>query len=71
MFGVKVREASGDGWTWQRRHSGYSGQKRLNMELPDRRKQERSQRRFMDAVNEGMLRVGVTEEDTKNRVRWR
>lgn len=38
----------------------------LNMEVPGRRK-----RRFVDVVKENITRVGVTEEDTRHRVKWR
>lgn len=31
---------------------------------------EEFQRRFVDVVNKDMLRVGVTQEDTRNRMRW-
>lgn len=33
-------------------------------------KRGRPQRRFMDAIKD-MLSVGVTEEDARNRMRWR
>lgn len=41
----------------QKRNSGYMVQRILNMELPDRRKRGRPQRRFT------VQRVGVTEDD--------
>ncbi|PME06485.1 hypothetical protein A8A06_13560 [Escherichia coli] len=71
-FGDKVREAR---LRWfghvQRRDSGYIGQRMLKMELPGRRRRGRPQRRFMDVVKEDMQRVGVREEDARDRVRWR
>jgi hypothetical protein len=35
------------------------------------RKRGRPKRRFLDAIKEDMRVVGVTEEDTKDRVVWR
>lgn len=43
----------------------------LNMELPSRRKRGRRQRRFMDVVKGDIQKVDVTEEDARDRVRWR
>uniref|UniRef100_A0A3Q0SSR8 NADH dehydrogenase [ubiquinone] 1 beta subcomplex subunit 6 n=1 Tax=Amphilophus citrinellus TaxID=61819 RepID=A0A3Q0SSR8_AMPCI len=56
-----------DGSDAQRRDSGYTGERVLEMELPDRRKRGRPQRRFLDVVKEDMQRVGVTEEDASAR----
>lgn len=39
----------------------------VNMELPDKRKRGRPQRKFVN----GMEKVGVTEKDPRDRVRWR
>lgn len=41
------------------------------MEVPRRRKRYRTQKRVIDVVKEDMQRVGVTEEDALDRVRWR
>lgn len=41
------------------------------MELPDRRKRGRHQRRLIDVVKEDVQKVGVTEEDARDGVRWR
>lgn len=41
------------------------------MELPGRRRRGRLHGRFTDVVKEHMHRGGVTEEDAKNRVRWK
>lgn len=38
----------------------------VNMELLDKRKRRRPQRKFMNGV-----KVGVTEKDPRDRVRWR
>jgi hypothetical protein len=43
----------------------------LEMTLPGNRKKGRPKRRFMDAIKGDMRVVGVTEEDTKDRVMWR
>ena len=55
----------------QRRDSRYTGRRRLEMELPGRRRRGRPKRRFMDAVKEDMQVVGVRLEDTKNRSKWK
>lgn len=34
-------------------------------------KRERPQRRFKDVVNEDIQRVGITENDDRDRVRWK
>lgn len=52
----------------QRRDSGYTGQRKVNMKLSARRKRGRPQRRFMDVAKEDMQRAGVTEVDPE---RWR
>ena len=36
------------------------------MDLPGRRKRERSQRRFTDVMKDDMQRVGVTEENARD-----
>lgn len=41
----------------------------MSMELPGRRKRVRLQRNFMDVVKEDIQRVGMSEEDAKDRVR--
>lgn len=53
----------------QRRDSGYTGQRKVNMKLSARRKRGRPQRRFMDVAKEDMQRAGVTEVDPRDRVR--
>ena len=71
-FGDKVREAR---LRWfghvQRRDSEYIGRRMLSFELPGRRPRGRPKRRFIDVVKEDMKVVGVREEDTEDRVRWR
>lgn len=49
---------------------GYTGQRVLNMELPERRKRGRPQRSFMDVVKEDMQRFGGTG-GCWDRVSWR
>lgn len=41
----------------------------LKMELPGKKKRRRGQRGFMDMVKDEVL--DVTEEDARERVRWR
>lgn len=41
----------------------------VNMELPDKRKRGRPQRKFMNGVKKDMEKVGVTEKDPRDRVR--
>lgn len=53
----------------QRRDSRYVGERMLKMELLSRRKRGKRQTTFMDIVE--MKGVGVTEEDVRDRVRWR
>lgn len=53
----------------QRRDSRYVGERMLKMELLSRRKRGKRQTRFMDIVE--IKGVGVTEEDVRDRVRWR
>ena len=71
-FGDKVREAR---LRWfghvQRRDSEYIGRRMLSCELPCRRPRGRPKRRFMDVVKEDMKLVGVREEDTGDRLRWK
>ena len=55
----------------QRRNSGYICRRKLKTELPGRRQRRRPKRRFMDVVREEMQRVGVREEDAKDRKKWR
>lgn len=70
QFGDKVRKASLRYFGLvQKRDSGYTGKRMLNVELPGRRKNEKPQRRFVDVVKGGMQGVGMTEEDVEDRVR--
>lgn len=55
----------------QRRDSRYVGERMLKMELLSRRKRGKRQTRFMDIVDKEIKGVGVTEEDVRDRVRWR
>lgn len=45
--------------------------KQMNMEMPGRRKKGRPKKRLMDAVKEDMERVGVTEDNSVESIRWR
>lgn len=67
-FGGKVREAGLRCHKHvQRRDSGNTGQRVLNIELRSWRKRKR----FMNAVKEDAQRVGKTEEDAKDIVSWK
>lgn len=46
----------------QRKVSGYTGQRWMDMELPRRRKTGKAQRRFPDVMKEDMQRVGVKKK---------
>ena len=54
-----------------RRNEEYVGKRVLHMELPGTRRSGRPKRRFMDAVREDMRDLRVTEEDAKNRGKWK
>jgi hypothetical protein len=43
----------------------------LKLTLPGVRKRGRPKRRYMDNIREDMLEKGVTENDAKDRVKWR
>lgn len=43
----------------------------VGIELPGRQKRGRPQRGFTDVVKEDTQRAGVTEEDARDRMRWR
>ena len=49
----------------------YIGRRMLRMELPGKRKQGRSKRRFVDVVKYDMAAVEATEEDAVDRNNWR
>lgn len=54
----------------KRRYSGYNGQR--PMALPSRRKRGRTLKKFRTCfLKEDMQRVGVTEDDTSDWVKWR
>lgn len=42
----------------------------LTIVLPRRRKRGRLETMFIDVVKEDIQRVGVTEKDARDRVRW-
>lgn len=67
----KVREA---GLRWfghaQLRDDGNIGQRVFKMELPNRRKRGKPQRRFMEVVKEDMQSIGWTEY-AWDRVKWK
>ena len=62
-------------WRWyghvKRRDDNYVGRRVLEIELPGKRKVGRPKRRFMNAGKEGILEVGVTEEEVHDRRNWR
>ena len=68
----KVREAR---LRWyghvQRREEEYIGKRMLKMDLPGRRRRGRPKRTYIGVVKEDMTVVGLTEEDAKDRKRWR
>lgn len=43
----------------------------MNMKLPGRRERGRPKRIFSDVVKEDMQKVVVTEEDARDRMRWK
>ena len=71
-FEDKVREAR---LRWyghvQRKEEEYIGKRMMKMELPCRRRRGRPKRTYIDVVKEDMTVVGVTEEDTRDRKKWR
>lgn len=48
---------------------GDTGQRMVNMELSGMKKGRRQQRSFKDVVKEDVQRFGVTEEDSRDRVK--
>ena len=47
------------------------GERMMEMTVPGRRKRGRPRRRWMDLVREDMERVGATEGDEVDRVKWK
>lgn len=47
----------------QRTDGGYTEQRKLDLELPGRKKRGKTQKRFTDVMKEDMARVGVAGED--------
>lgn len=70
FFGDEVKETR---LKWfghaQKRDSECTAQGLLTMEVSDKKKRGRPQRKFMGALEEGMQIVAVTENYAKNRVR--
>ena len=68
----KVREAR---LRWyghvQRREEEYIGRRMLKMELPGRRRRGRPKKTYIETVKEDMAVAGVTEEDARDRKKWR
>lgn len=58
MDRIRIEHCNG-----QRRESGYSGQRMLNMKLPVMKKRGKPQRTFLNVVKEDKQRIGVIEED--------
>ena len=54
-----------------RRDRGYIGQRMLRLEVPGKRRRGRPKRKFTDVVREDMRAIGVTEQDARDRVKWR
>lgn len=59
-------------WRWfghvERRFSEYFSGQVLRLELPSRRPKGKTERNFMDTVDEAVQFVGVRKEDAGNRV---
>ena len=55
----------------RREDDGYIGRRMMRMELPQKRKQGKPKRRFMDAVREVMAVAEVMEEDAEYWNKWR
>ena len=71
-YGDKVREALlGPFGHVQKRNSAYIGGRRLKLELPGRRQRGRPKRRFVGAVREVMLIVGMGEDGAEDNARCR
>ena len=54
-----------------RRDQEYVGRKRIEMELPGKRKRGRPKRKFLNLVIEDMREVGAKETDVEDRTVWR
>jgi hypothetical protein len=55
----------------RRREETHVCQKVLKLTLPGARKRGRPKRRYMDNIREDMVEKGVTENDAKDRTKWR
>lgn len=55
----------------QRRDRELTEYRMLKVELPERRKRGRPQKRFTGVVKEVMERGGVTEYYTRDMIKWR
>ena len=71
-LGMKMREGR---LRWyghvMRRDQEYVGRKKMEMELPRKRRIGRPKRRFLDVVKEDMKEVGEKETDIQDRKMWR
>ena len=54
-----------------RRDQEYVERKRMEMELPGKRKRGKPKKRFLDVVKEDMVKVGAKETDVEDRKMWR
>ena len=54
-----------------RRDSGYTGQRLLRLEGPGKRGRGRPKKKCIDVVREDMQVIGVTEQDARDRVKWK
>ena len=55
----------------KRREESYLGRRMMRVEIPGKRRRGRPHRRWIDNLKEDMKKAGVSEEEAKDRVRWR
>ena len=71
-LGMKMREGR---MRWyghvMRKDQEYVGRKRMEMELPEKKKRGGTKRRFLDVVKEDMGEVGAKETDVEDRKMWK
>ena len=70
-LGDKLRDARLRWYEHVTRREGYVGKRIMETAVPGRRKRGRPRRRSIDLVREDIDRVGATEEDEVDRVKWK